>query len=152
MDSLLRLVLQARDLIIAALPTLVLFTFVSIYLKYLFFNPLGKALEARRQATEGTKHAAHNAFEQARRKAAEYEDAFRVARAELYKEQEAFRSSLRAEQSTALADMRSRNEALIAEARTRIEGEAATAHATLSAEAEKLAEQIANSVLKGKLS
>jgi F-type H+-transporting ATPase subunit b len=151
MASLIALAYQARDLIVAALPTLVLFILLSIYLKYLFFKPLGKALAERRQATEGTKHAAHNAFELAKRKAAEYEEAFRNARGELYKEQEQFRAELRAQQSAALADMRAKNEAMLAEARTRIEGETASARLSLDGEAEKLAEEIANTVLKGRM-
>ena len=144
------LLISARDLIVAALPTLVLFTLLSIYLKHLFFKPLGKALEERRAATEGTKHAAHNAFEKAKRKAAEYEAAFRDARAELYKEQEAFRNELRGQQSSALSEMRVKSEALLAEATARIASETASAQASIGTEAEKLAEQIAGAVLKGR--
>jgi len=144
------LVYQARDLIVAALPTLVLFTLLSIYLKHLFFKPLGKALAERRAATEGTKHAAHNAFEKAKRKAAEYEASFRDARAELYKDQEAFRNELRAQQSSALAEMRTKNEALLADASARIASETAAAQASIGREAETLADQIASAVLKGR--
>lgn len=146
----LALAYQARDLIVAALPTLILFTLLSVYLKHFFFKPLAKALEERRQATEGTKHAAENAFEQARRKAAEYEEAFRAARAELYAEQEKFRSQARDEQSRALSEMRAKNETLIADAQKRIEAETAAARGTLNQEAEALAEQIAATVLKGR--
>ncbi len=143
------LVYAARDLIVAALPTLVLFTLLSIYLKYFFFKPLAKALEERKQATEGTKHAAHNAFELAKRKASQYEEAFRAARSELYKEQEQFRNEIRGQQASALNEMRAKNDVMIAEARTRIEAETAAARATLDTEAEALAEQIATAVLKG---
>jgi F-type H+-transporting ATPase subunit b len=144
------LLFSARDLIVAALPTLVLFTLLSIYLKHFFFKPLAKTLEERYAATEGTKHAAHNAFEKAKRKAAEYEAAFREARGELYKEQEAMRNELRTQQSNALNEMRVKNEALLAEASARIAAEAATAQATIGAEAEKLADQIASAVLKSR--
>ena len=144
------LLFSARDLIVAALPTLVLFTLLSIYLKHLFFKPLAKVLEERHAATEGTKHAAHNAFEKARRKAAEYEAAFRDARGELYKEQEALRSELRAQQTTALQEMRVKNDALLAQASAQIAAETATAQASIGAEAEKLADQIAVAVLQGR--
>ncbi len=40
----LALAYQARDLIVAALPTLILFTLLSVYLKHFFFKPLAKAL------------------------------------------------------------------------------------------------------------
>lgn len=144
------LLFSARDLIVAALPTLVLFTLLSIYLKHLFFKPLAKTLEERRAATEGTKHAAHNAFEKAKRKAAEYEAAFRDARAELYKEQEAFRNELRTQQANALSEMRVKNDALLAEASARIASETVAAQASIGTEAEKLADQIAGAVLKGR--
>jgi F-type H+-transporting ATPase subunit b len=143
--------LAARDLIVAALPTLVVFALLSIYLKHFFFKPLGKALAERKQATEGTGKMAHNAFEQAERKAKEYEEAFRAAKTELYKEQEQFRSDLRNQQSTALASMRASNEAMISEAEARISAETAAARQSLDAEAEALAEQIASAVLKGRL-
>ena len=144
------LLFQARDLIVAALPTLVLFTLLSIYLKHLFFKPLAKILEDRHAATEGTKHAAHNAFEKARRKAAEYEAAFRDARGELYKEQEALRTELRAQQTAALQEMRGKNDALLAAASAQIAAETVTAQSSLGAEAAKLADQIAIAVLKGR--
>jgi F0F1-type ATP synthase membrane subunit b/b' len=144
------LLFSARDLMVAALPTLVLFTLLSIYLKHLFFKPLANTLEERRAATEGTKHAAQNAFEKAKRKAAEYEAAFREARTELYKEQEAFRNELRTQQASALSEMRVKNDSLLAEASARIASETTAAQASIGAEAEKLAEQIAGAVLKGR--
>jgi F0F1-type ATP synthase membrane subunit b/b' len=144
------LLFQARDLVVAALPTLVLFTLLSIYLKHFFFKPLAKTLEERHAATEGTKHAAHNAFEKAKRKAAEYEAAFRDARGELYKEQEALRAELRTQQTNALNEMRVKNETLLREAAARIAAETATAQASIGAEAEMLADKIALAVLKGR--
>ena len=131
----LALVNSARDLIIAALPTLVLFTLLSIYLKHLFFKPLGKALAERRSATEGTQHAAQNAFEKVKHKAAEYEAAFRDARGELYKEQETFRTELRAQQTSSLNEMRVKNDALLKQASARIAGETAAAQASIGTEA-----------------
>ena len=142
---------QVWPLLWQAAPTFVLLILLHFYLKYMLFKPLHKAMEERKAATEGVREQSTHARLAAEKKAAEYEEALRQARTEVYKEQEQLRAELRKEQADALASMRSQTEALIADARTRIEAERASAQASLEAQSDSIAESIASAALKGGL-
>lgn len=142
---------QVVPLLWQALPTFFLLVLLHFYLKYMLFQPIHKVLEERRAATEGVREAATHARLAAEKKAAEYEEALRQARGEVYKEQELLRTGLRKEQQDALAEMRAHTEALIEQARVRIDTERAAAQASLEAESDAIAESIAKAALKGGL-
>ena len=59
MDSTLK---ALGDLLVQAVPTIVFFIILTVYLKYVFFKPLAKILEQRREATEGVRELARRAF------------------------------------------------------------------------------------------
>lgn len=142
---------QVWPLLWQAAPTFVLVILLHFYLKYMLFQPLHKAMEERKAATEGVREQSTAARLAAEKKAAEYEDALRQARTEVYKEQEQLRAELRKEQADAMASMRSQTEAMIADARKRIDAERAAAQATLEAEADSIAESITVAAMKGGL-
>ena len=68
MESLLATV---RELLVRAVPTFLIFTFLYLYLRSTLFGPLQKVLDEREAATSGTKKAADEALKKAERKAAE---------------------------------------------------------------------------------
>jgi F-type H+-transporting ATPase subunit b len=137
-------------LLVRALPTFFLLLLLHFYLKAMFFKPLERALKERKAATTGVKKLADEALANAEKKAAEYEEALRAARSELYKEQEAQRLHWREEQTNAVAEMRKRMEASVADGRQRVAAEKEAAQASLAAQSDSLANEIAESVLDGR--
>jgi F-type H+-transporting ATPase subunit b len=134
-------------LLVRALPTFLLLLILHFYLRTMFYGPLGKALKQRQDATTGFKKQAADAIANAESKAAQYEEALRAARGEIYREQEETRKRWRAEQTAAVAGLRGSMEADVAEKRSHILAEKQAQQAALSVRSEELAEQIANSVL-----
>jgi len=136
-------------LLLRALPTFLLVLVLHFYLKRVFFAPLDKVLEARRQATEGARNAAHKSLETASRKASEYEAAIRAARGEMYKEQERTRRDWRQQQASAIEESRRNASEMVKQARVQLAAEAADAKQSLATESELLAGAITESILRG---
>lgn len=132
-----------------ALPTFILVILLHFYLKHWFYQPLDKALEERRRATEGARQAAQTSLETAERKAAEYEAAMRAARAAIYKEQEETRKRWRTEQASALEQSRRQASEMVQQARAQLAAEAEAAKQSLAAEVERLASAITETILRG---
>ena len=142
---------QVGELVITALPTLFLFFFLYFYLRKFFYARIIRVLEERRQATSGTREAASKSLKHAEAKAAEYEEKLRAARTEIYKDQEELRKEWRDEQSAALAEARQRTDGQIKEAKVSLAAASVEAKALLGAQSEQLADQIAKSILAGRV-
>src|SRR5437764_5282834 len=91
------------DLLLEAIPTVVLFLFLVYYLKKVFFIPVAKILEERRKATEGVRELSQRAFEAADKRSSEFETALQLARADLGQENEALRRQWEREESESIA-------------------------------------------------
>jgi F-type H+-transporting ATPase subunit b len=139
-------------LLLRALPTFLLVVILHFYLKRIFFVPLDKVLEARRQATEGARATAQASLEKASERAAEYEAAVRSARGEIYREQEETRRKWRQEQAGALGESRRNASEMAKQARAQLAAEAAEAKRSLASESGRLAREIAESMLRGRRS
>ncbi|MDX2178377.1 MAG: hypothetical protein SFV18_02210 [Bryobacteraceae bacterium] len=137
------------DLVLAALPTTLLVVILHIYLKTVLFGPLEKTLAERHAATAGAVEAANRALEVAKSKAAEYDAALRNARGEILRSQEAERRALADEQAAAVARAKAQGSELIAQARAGIRAEAESARQGLAGEAERLADSIVATVVRG---
>lgn len=137
-------------LLLKAIPTFVLFLLLHFYLKYVFFKPLDKLLQARFDATEGARKTAQDTLDLAARKAQEYEASIRAARAGISREQEQFRGELRQEQAAALREARASAERLVREAKLELDRDAERARAELQSESELLSARIADSLLAGR--
>src|SRR5437660_8361371 len=99
--------LQAlADLLLKAVPTIISFALLTIYLQYVFFKPLAKIVEERKRATEGVRELAQRAFAAAKQKTSEFERALQMARAELEQEHEALRRRWTDEQVEAIQKAR----------------------------------------------
>lgn len=136
------------ELLLKALPTLFLVLLLHFYLKWMFFRPLEKVLDARYEATQGARQQAEAAMEQARIKTAEFETALRNARTEIYREQEEIRKKWRQEQAAGVSAARESARNQVRSARTAIAADAAATRLSLGAESEILADQIVRSILE----
>jgi F-type H+-transporting ATPase subunit b len=143
MDSTLK---ALGDLLVQAVPTIVFFIVLTVYLKYVFFKPLAKILEQRRDATEGVRELARRAFEAADRKNSEFEHALQIARSELHQEHEALRRQWSDEQAEIVAKARAEADQKIQAARQQIALEIERAEAELEAKIDRLSDRIVQSL------
>jgi len=135
------------DLLVKAVPTIIFFVFLTIYLKRVFFQPLAKVLDERKQATEGVRHLAEQAFAAADRKTSEFERALQLARAEIEQENEALRRKWTEEQAQVIAKARAEADQTLQQAKQSIAQEVERAEAELNATVERLSENIVHSLL-----
>jgi len=133
-----------------ALPTFLLVVALNFYLKYIFFKPLEKVLQRRYDATEGARKLAAEALELAAAKTAQYEAALRAARSEVYQAQEQAHRQLADRQAAELLAGRQRTEQLVREAQRQLAQDAEILKRELAAGSDALANQIADSILRGR--
>ncbi len=136
-------------LLLKAIPTFVLVLVLHFYLKYVFFRPLQRVLDARYEATEGARKQAEQSLERAAAKAREYEEAMRAARAEVYQAQEDLHRRLEQQRREEAEAARGRAEAAIAHAKADLARDAEGARRTLASEADAIAARIADTILRG---
>jgi F-type H+-transporting ATPase subunit b len=134
-------------ILLRAIPTFLLVVFLHFYLKYMFFKPLDRVLQARYEATEGARKRAAESLENAAAKTAEYEAAMRRARSEVYQMQEQSHRRLQEEQAAQVQAAREQAEASIRDAKAQLAAEIAQAKKDLAAESDALAGQIADAIL-----
>lgn len=145
MDQILK---QLGELLLGAVPTIVLLlTLYGLY-HVLVHVPLQKVLAERHARTEGAVQKARADIAAAEAKTADYEQKLRDARTTIYKAQEERRKAADQARAEAIARARSRAEAKVAEARRGIQAEYDEAQAGLKAEAERLANEIVTALLR----
>ncbi|MCS7315680.1 MAG: hypothetical protein RMI94_06805 [Bryobacterales bacterium] len=130
------------ELLIKAIPTFLLVLLLHFYLKTVFFAPLARVLDERRRATEGVRQRAEELLAKAAARAAEYEEAIRQARGEIYREQEAQRQRWQQERARAVAEARASARAMVEKARAEIESELEQARGLLQARSRQLAGEV----------
>jgi F-type H+-transporting ATPase subunit b len=135
-------------LILKAIPTFILVILLHFYLKWVYFRPMGRVLKARYDATEGARRLAEETLARASEKAAEYEAQLRAARSAIYREQEEFRRRLGEEHAARLQQARQEADAGLLEARRQLAEELEAAKGSLGAQADSLAEEIADTILR----
>jgi F-type H+-transporting ATPase subunit b len=135
-------------ILLRAIPTFLLVVFLHFYLKSVFFKPLGKVLHQRYDATEGARNAAQQNLEQAAAKTAQYEEALRAAKAELYQAQEQLHKQMQERESAAISEARAAADASIKAAKAQLAGDVAEIKTQLAPQSDALATQIAQSILQ----
>src|SRR5580658_9272762 len=85
---------QLGDLVVQALPTVVIVFIFYLCVRFLFFIPLQRAMDERARRIDGAKAEAAAAQAAAREETDRYNDALKKARAEVYLEQEAARQAV----------------------------------------------------------
>src|SRR6266852_2394384 len=139
------------QILLRAIPTLLFLILIHFYLKAMFYRPLQKVLAQRREATEGARQAAEASLKSAAEKVAAFEQSLREARAEIYRQQEEVRRQWLEEQTARLAEARKASQALIWEASAQLAAEKEAAKRDLVTYADSLAEQIAQSIVSGRV-
>ena len=135
-------------LLIKSIPTIVFFVLLTFYLKAVYFRPIARILEQRKEATEGVRDIARRAFEAADKKTSEFEHALRIARAELHQEFEALRQKWAQEQAEAIARARAEAGRQIEDAKGQIAEEVERAQSQLDLRVEELSRQVVHSLLR----
>jgi F-type H+-transporting ATPase subunit b len=139
---------QLGELLLKAVPTFLLVILLNFYLKIMFFKPLEKVLHKRYEATEGARKAADESLARAAAKTAEYENALRAARSELYHAQEQIHKELQEREAAQIAEARKAAEAALKAAKADLALDVQAAKESLGRESEMLANQIADSILR----
>jgi F-type H+-transporting ATPase subunit b len=145
MDSTLH---ELGSLLVQAIPTILFFILLTVFLNATLFKPLARVLEERRKATEGARELAQKAFEAADRKAGEFGKALQLARAQMQQEHEALRRQWIEVQAAELATARAEAELAIEHARHEIEEEIRHAQTQLDAQVRSLSDRITDSLLR----
>jgi F-type H+-transporting ATPase subunit b len=139
---------QLGAILLQAIPTILLLVVLHLYLKAVFFKPIEKALHQRYEATEGARKLAQESLERAAAKTKEYEEALRVARGEIYQQQEQLHKQLAEKTAEQLKEARRHADEMIQAARAELANEAEAAKSRLSAESDRLADEIAERILR----
>jgi F0F1-type ATP synthase membrane subunit b/b' len=135
-------------IVLNGLPTFFLVLILAFFVKFLYLKPLEKVLAARFRLTEGARKAAEESLKNADSKIAEYQDALNKARGEIYQEQAAFLQQIHAEQAELARAAREESDKRVAAIRLSVANEAKEAQENLAWQAEALATQIADAILK----
>jgi F-type H+-transporting ATPase subunit b len=141
------IVQQLGQLLLAAVPTSLLFIVLVVSYQFLVQGPLTAVLEKRRALTEGAIEDARKAISQAEARAAEYADRLRQARADAMKLRDQRIKQWNAERDAALDTARIAAGDKVRQARDVLEAEAATARSGIQASAADLARQAVRAVL-----
>jgi F-type H+-transporting ATPase subunit b len=145
MDQILK---QLGELLLGAVPTVVLLLLLYALYHVLVHRPLQRVLGERHARTEGAVQKARADIAAAESKTAEYEQKLRDARTAIYKAQEGRRKAADSARAHAVGEARTRAAAKVAAARKLIEDEAERAQMTLRAQAEPLANEIVATLLR----
>ena len=145
MDTTLR---QVGELLLGAIPTIVILLLLYAIYSLLVRKPLVRILDQRRERTEGAvlKARADVAASEARTR--DYEERLREARMAIFKAQEVRRQQAQQARAEALVQARARAQEQVREARAAIEHDMAAARGGLQAEVDNLASEIIRTVLR----
>jgi F-type H+-transporting ATPase subunit b len=136
------------EILLKAVPTILLVVVLHFYLKYVFFKPLTKVLEERYNATEGARKLAAESLEKAAAKTADYEARLRAARTEVYQVQERLYRGMQERHAAQLAQARRNAQQMLRAAQEQIGLEVEQAKAALAGESDALAAQIGEAVFR----
>jgi len=145
MDTTLR---QAGELLLDAIPTVVLLLLLYAIYQNVVRKPLERILAQRRDRTEGAIEKARANVAAAESRTQEYEEKLREARVAIFKTQESRRQHAQQMRTEALNEARQRAQEQIRQARVAIEQEVTQARTGLQGEAERLASEIIRIILK----
>src|SRR5579859_6678209 len=135
-------------ILLRAVPTFLIVIFLHFYLKAVFYKPLEQVRHKRYEATEGARQRAEVSLERAAAKTAEYEEALRAAKAEVYQTQDKLHRELQEQQAAEMLAARQQADAAVQQARTALAQDVEAAKSGLARESERLADQIVESILR----
>jgi len=139
---------QVGELLLGAVPTILLLLMLYGFYTALIYRPLKKILAERRSRTEGAIEKARADISAAESKTFEYEGKLREAKLAVFRGQEARRQQAQQARAEAVAEARKRADVLIQEAKKQVQEEVAGAKQGLQTEVERLASEIIRAVLQ----
>ena len=143
------LIHQLGDLLLGAVPVIIIVLIFFLVLRSLFFKPILGVMAQRQARTIGAQKEAEAAQAAAAERIKQYEEALRQAKAKVYLEQEAERKKLLDERTVFLKDARSKSSAEVSTAKERVAGDFQSAKKDIEATVPQLALEIARRVLQG---
>jgi F-type H+-transporting ATPase subunit b len=145
MDQTLR---QLGELLLGAVPTVILLATLSILYTFLVHRPLTVVLAERRNRTQGAMEKARADIAAAEGRTADYEQRLREARQKICKNQEARRQQANQSRVEAVNQSRTRAQEQVEQARAAIEEDKKLAMSKLQSDAARLATDIVRTVLR----
>ena len=145
MDQTLR---QLGELLLGAVPTVILLGTLYILYTFLVHRPLTAVLAERRSRTEGAMEKARADIAAAAARTADYEQRLREARQKVFKNQEARRQQFTQSRTQAVTQARTRAQEQVKQARTAMELDKQQAMSKLESDAARLASDIVRTVLR----
>jgi F-type H+-transporting ATPase subunit b len=139
---------QLGELLLTSIPAIICLLIVWVGYRWIVYGPLQQVLAERQARTEGAVKQAQEQIASAEARTAEYERRVREARAQIYQAQEVRRRRTMEEREAALAEARQHADTMVKQARAAVAKDVAEAKAALGQQAEGLANQIIESVLK----
>jgi len=115
---------------------------------HFFFKPIVRVLHERRRLIEGRIQAAQQSVAEADRKAGEYENTLKAARAETFRRQELQREQALAERTELLGRTKVETDKTVQEARVRLLSEAEAASSRLDSQVDNLARELTTALLQ----
>jgi F-type H+-transporting ATPase subunit b len=145
MDQTLR---QLGQLLLGAVPTVILLATLYILYTFLVHRPLTAVLAERRSRTQGAMEKARADIAAAEARTADYEQRLREARQKIFKNQEARRQQETQSRNQAVNEARTRAQEQVKRARAAIEEDKQQAMSKLQSDAARLATDIVRAVLR----
>jgi F-type H+-transporting ATPase subunit b len=145
MDQTLR---QLGELLLGAVPTVILLALLYVLYTTIVHHPLGRVLAERRSKTEGAVEKSRADIAAADARTSEYEQRLREARATVFRAQEARRKAALDARTMAMSEVRTKAQKQVQAARADIEKDREAAEDGLQAEVQTLATEIMRRVLE----
>jgi F-type H+-transporting ATPase subunit b len=139
---------QLIELLLGAVPTVLIILIFYFILRAIFFKPLLKVMAEREARSVGAQKAAEAAQAAAADKVKQYQDALKQANGQVYAEQEAARKKLLDERAAQIKDARNRAGVEVSNAKARVEAELAAARRDVEATVGQLSAEIARRILQ----
>jgi F-type H+-transporting ATPase subunit b len=139
---------QLGELMLGAVPTIILFTITYIAYTLIVHKPLVRTLAERRARTQGAVEKAQQDIAAAEQKTAQYEAQLREARMTVYKDQEARRKQWNEQRDSLVRLARGEADTRIKAARKSIEADVEVAKSDIQTSSESLAQEVVRTVLK----
>ena len=145
MDQTLR---QLGELLLGAVPTVILLAALYVLYTFLVDRPLAAVLAERRRRTQGAMEKARADIAAAEARTSDYQHRLREARQKIFKNQETRRQQATQPRNQAVNQARSRTQEQIKQARAALEQDKQQAMSKLQSDAARLATEIIRTVLR----
>lgn len=139
---------QLGELLLGAVPTVILLTLLYVLYKVIVHRPLRRVLDERRSKTEGAVEKSKADIAAADARTSDYEQRLREARAAIFRAQEAKRQAALQARANAVNEARNKAQAQVQAAKADIEEDRAAAEQQLHGQAAALAQEIVRRVLQ----